>query len=117
METRHGYPADGSRTRLVGVTGERLAAEFLRRRGVRMIARNVVVDRGELDLVGEVRGNRVAFEVRTRVGDDPLDSFDLTKLDRVRRAARHHDPPIWRIDLLTVRLNRDSVDIRWMPDL
>ena len=114
---RHNVMTDSGVKRRVGVSGEALAAGFLERRGIRIVNRNVVVEAGEIDLVG-VDGRRlVAFEVRTRRNDDPLESFDSTKLDRVRRSARRHEPPIHRIDLVTVRLGDRTVDIRWMPDL
>jgi putative endonuclease len=58
-------PADGAR-RALGRRGEQLAAEHLQRRGCVVLARNVRVGRGEIDLI--VRdGDALAFvEVKTR---------------------------------------------------
>ncbi len=74
----------------VGRLGERLAAEYLRKRGVRILARNYGVRGGELDLVGFSRGGLLFIEVKTRTGADwgtPAEAMDREKLRRVERAA------------------------------
>ena len=74
----------------VGRLGERLAAEYLRKRGVRILARNYGVRGGELDLVGFSRGGLLFIEVKTRTGTDwgtPAEAMDREKLRRVERAA------------------------------
>ncbi len=91
-------------------------ARFLVRRGCHIVARNLVVPNGELDLVVLDGRQRVAVEVRSRWGEDPLVAFDDSKLERVRRSARAAMPRCSRIDLVTVRFGRDGVDIRWLPD-
>ncbi len=82
-----------------------------------MLQRNVVVSDGELDLIVELAGERVVVEVRTRWYEDPLEAFDVTKLDRVRRSARRLSPPCHRIDLVTIRFDHEGAHIRWTPDL
>ncbi|MDH4309313.1 MAG: YraN family protein [Acidimicrobiia bacterium] len=101
----------------VGAVGEEVAAGFLRRRGARIVARNVVVPEGELDLLAVIDGVRVAVEVRSRRGEDPLEAFDDRKLDRVRRSAARVNPPCRRVDLITVAFGEEGVEIRWLPDM
>lgn len=79
-----------------------------------MTARNVVVDRGEIDLIVDDRGVRVAVEVRTRLGGaDPIDAADEAKRDRVRKLARRVGAA--RVDVIGVRVDRDGFDIHWVP--
>lgn len=100
----------------LGALGESLAAGFLAGRGCRIVARNVVVPNGELDLVVLDGRQRVAVEVRSRWGEDPLVAFDDSKLERVRRSAHATRPRCTRIDLVTVTFGPEGVDIRWLSD-
>ncbi len=75
----------------VGRLGERLAAEYLQKHGVRILARNYAVRGGELDLVGFFRGGLLFVEVKTRSGVDwgtPAEAIDREKLRRVEHAAK-----------------------------
>jgi putative endonuclease len=101
----------------LGALGESLAARFLGARGCRIVDRNVVVPNGELDLIVLDGRQRVAVEVRSRWGEDPLVAFDESKLERVRRSARVLRPRCTRIDLVTVSFGPEGVDVRWLPDL
>lgn len=103
--------------RRLGSLGETVAAQFLVRRGAVIADRNVEVAGGELDLVALIGRRRVAVEVRSRWGEDPLASFDDSKLDRVWRSARSAQPSCTRVDLITVRFDREGVELRWLPDL
>ncbi|MDX2132454.1 MAG: YraN family protein [Planctomycetota bacterium] len=61
--------APAARDRAVGNRGEAAAADLLRARGYRIIARNAVTPRGEADLVAWAPDGRtlVVVEVKTRV--------------------------------------------------
>lgn len=76
--------------RRFGDEGERIVAEALTARGVRIVARNVRSRSGELDLVARDRRGYLFIEVKTR----HLSSFvsaaeavDRRKLDRIRGLA------------------------------
>lgn len=102
--------------RRVGRAGETIAAAYLSERGVKILARNLTVESGELDIVGTVGGRRVAFEVRTVTGDrDPLDAFDQCKYDRVWRLARH--ARCSRVDLVAVGIGPLVAEVRWVPSV
>jgi putative endonuclease len=105
--------------RVVGAFGERVAAALLESRGVTIVDRNVRAGRGEIDLVCDIEGERVAVEVKSliarRLDDDPLIHFDQVKLARVRAAGLRLDPRAYRIDVVAVTIRPDRVDVRWLP--
>lgn len=66
-------------------------AEYLVRRGFRVIGMNVRAGRLELDVVAERRGLVVVCEVRARSSDrfgSPAETIDYRKVARVREATR-----------------------------
>jgi putative endonuclease len=76
--------------RWFGTKAERAAAAFLRRRGHRVLGRNISDTLGELDLVTLDRGVIVFVEVRSTASDDPdrpAASVDAVKQRRVTEAA------------------------------
>jgi Holliday junction resolvase-like predicted endonuclease len=92
-----------------------LAAALLQADGLVVHARNVRVGRGEIDLVVTDRGTRVAVEVRSITGTQPLlEAFDPAKADQVRRLAGEIEPPCRRVDLVAVRFGPRFVDLHWL---
>ncbi len=76
--------------RWFGSRSERAAARFLRRRGFRILARNVNLPAGELDLVALDGRTLVFVEVRSTEGNDadrPAASVDLAKQRKLTAAA------------------------------
>lgn len=104
---------------VVGRRGEAIAAWFLERHGARVVDRNLRVGHDEIDLLVELGGRRVAVEVKTAAAAGalgrPEEAFDDVKVRRIRRAASGLDPPVRRIDLVTVIMDVDGVDVRWSP--
>lgn len=104
-----------------GRAAERLAGGLLRRRGARILGRNLTAGAGEIDLLVEVDGERAVVEVRSvsaepgPVAPDPVLAFDPGKARRVAEAARCLDPPVSRIDLVGVRFHRGGADLHWVP--
>jgi putative endonuclease len=99
----------------VGLLGERLARWFLIDHGLEVIASNVRVGRGELDLLAMDKGARVAVEVRTITGvGQPIDAADPAKRQTVRRLAREAGAS--RVDFIGVRIDSDAVVFHWVPD-
>lgn len=99
--------------REVGSVGEDVAASFLVRHGLRIVARNVRLEGGELDILACHGNRRVAVEVRSVTGsEDPLRAFDDGKARRVRRLARRVGAR--RVDLVAVTLARDAAELRWV---
>lgn len=106
------------RTRL-GRFGEEVAAGFITRRGGIIVGRNLRVGHNEIDVLAEIEGERVVIEVKTaaswhRAGDAGS-NFDDAQAHRVRDAARSLQPPVARIDLICLTVDRSGVGIRWSP--
>ncbi len=79
--------------RLFGTRSERAAARYLRRQGLRIIARNWSCKLGELDLVA-VDGTVIVFvEVRSTAKastESPAESVDERKQRRLTNLALHY---------------------------
>ena len=98
----------------MGRAGELIAARFLEDHGLIVVAENVDVDGGELDLLALDSGTRVVVEVRTITGaGDPVDAVDPAKRRRVRRLASRTGAG--RVDFLGVRFGNDDVVVHWVP--
>ena len=107
-----------------GAAAETLAADFLARRGVEIIARNYRCRGGEIDLIARDRDMLVFVEVRLRSSvafGGAAASITATKRRRLARAAGHYlaklgrEPPC-RFDAILL----DSLDpdrIEWVVDI
>ena len=100
----------------LGAFGERVAASFLERNGVRVLGRNIRIGRGEVDLVAADRTGRFVVEVKS--GTETLDehprwNFTDRKARQVVRMARSLG--IRRVDLVTVVVGEDGVGVEWYP--
>jgi putative endonuclease len=76
-----------------GRHAEELAAAFLEKAGLRVVARNWRRPEAELDIVADDGGTCVFVEVRSRTGEaqgHPLESITPHKQARVIRAARFY---------------------------
>ncbi len=100
----------------MGRFGERLAAWYLQDKGLEIVATNVAVAGGEIDILALDGGTRVAVEVRTRIGGgDPADAAGARKRDRLRRLSRSVGAQ--RRDLVAIRLHASGFDVHWIPSL
>lgn len=124
--TRHPSPgtADAPPDRLVretwwrrwfGSRAERHAADFLRRLGYRLLARNYATRLGELDLIALDRGCLVVAEVRSTSTADPARaaaSVDALKQKRLTRLALAF---VQRYRLFDTTVRFDVLAVSW-PD-
>lgn len=110
MTAREGTPDP---RRLLGAAGERLAARYLETRGYRILARNVRLKSGEIDIVAEEGSCLVLVEVRLRRGGSAgaaLESVARLKQKRLRQLAAEYaagisgPPPAIRIDVVAISL-------------
>lgn len=99
--------------RTTGQQAEDAAAKFLRRKGYRILDRNVRAGRNEIDIIAKDGDTLVFVEVRSRTADDgflPEDSIRAVKQAHCRRAAEHYvarlkgPTPYCRIDVVAVLL-------------
>ncbi len=102
-----------------GDYGERVAVDWLRARGCRILARNFKGDRGgEVDIVAR-DGDRLLFtEVKSRAGDAQvrgLAAVNAKKRNLIRRGASEWLKRLgtravpWRFDVIEVELNEGEV--------
>jgi len=94
--------------------GESLARRFLTDHGLSILASNVRVEGGEIDLVALDRGQKVAIEVRAITGQgDPIDAVDPVKRRKVRRLA--HQTGASRVDFIGIAIETGAAVVHWVP--
>ncbi len=98
-----------------GILGEKLAGDFLKKRGYHIVETNYRCPEGEVDIIARHKDSLVFIEVRTKRSREfgsPEESITPAKKEKLRTvAARYreaHDnlPPSWRIDMVAVELNQ-----------
>ncbi len=103
--------------RETGILGEKLAGDYLKKRGYRILETNYNCPHGEIDIVAKKKDSVVFIEVRTKTGHSfgtPEESITQTKKGRIRTSALHylqtHDnmPESWRIDVVAVEMDHDG---------
>ena len=107
--------------RSTGILGEKLARDFLKKQGYRILESNYRCPGGEIDIVARHKDSLVFIEVRTKRSlefGSPEESITPTKMERLRAVAAHyrqaHDnlPPSWRIDVVAVEIDRKDKPLR-----
>ena len=98
-----------------GTLGEKLAKDFLSKKGYRILETNYRCPEGEIDIVARQKDFLVFIEVRTKTSlefGSPEESITPAKMARLRATASHfrqtHDnlPQFWRIDMVAVELDQ-----------
>jgi len=98
-----------------GIRGEKLAKDFLKKRGYHILETNYRCPEGEIDIVARHKDSLVFIEVRTKTSLEfgrPEESITLAKQARMRATASqyrqtHNDlPPQWRIDVVAIELDQ-----------
>ena len=94
----------------IGQWGEGVAAEYLEKRGHKVVARNVRTPYGEIDIVTENDGLTIFVEVKARTTDrfgPPEISVTPRKQERMLAAAEHYaqqnEIDHWQIDVIAVK--------------
>jgi putative endonuclease len=100
-------------SRWLGDRGERAAAQFLRRRGYRILLRGFRTPLGEVDLIARDGDTLVFVEVKSRRRGEPAEAVTLEKQRRLTRASLQF---LRRHDLLEQRSRFDVVAIVWADD-
>ena len=104
-----------------GILGEKLARNFLKKRGYCILETNYRCPEGEIDIIARHKDSLVFIEVRTKKSlefGSPEESITPTKKVRLRATAsnywqNHNDLPLlWRIDVVAVELNQKGKLLR-----
>ncbi|MBM3176230.1 MAG: YraN family protein [Chloroflexi bacterium] len=99
----------------LGATGEKLAKDFLKKRGYRIREANFRCRHGEIDIVAQKKGCLVFVEVRTKSSaafGTPEESMTAAKKEKLVTTAlsyiNSHEklPAQWRIDFVGVELDQ-----------
>ncbi|MFH1032444.1 MAG: YraN family protein [Chloroflexota bacterium] len=107
--------------REAGILGEKIAVNFLRKRGYRILETNYRCPYGEIDIIARHKNCLVFVEVRTKkslVFGSPEESITRTKKEHMRATANYylqtHDNscPLWRIDMVAIELNQVGKPLR-----
>lgn len=97
-----------------GIRGERLAQDFLKKKGYRILETNYRCTEGEIDIIARWHNSLVFVEVRTKSNLDfgsPEESITSLKKHHLERAAYRYQkdhrnlPELWQIDLVSVELD------------
>ncbi len=100
--------------RNTGIHGEKLAQDFLKKHGYRIIETNYRTSEGEIDIIAKQKDCLVFIEVRTKrslLFGTPEESITHAKMQKLKTvAARYqqsHDnlPASWRIDVVAVEID------------
>ena len=98
-----------------GIAGEKLAKDFLKKRGYRILETNYRCPEGEIDIVAKDKDCLVFIEVRTKTSQEfgsPEESITPGKKERMRATASYYCqshsnlPSLWRIDVVAVELEQ-----------
>ena len=101
----------------VGVTGEKLAVDYLSGLGYEVLQRNFRCRQGEIDIIARQNECLVFVEVRTKRGREfgtPEESVTASKKEKLIALAEAYlqtlvSPPLsWRIDVVAVELAPDG---------
>ena len=99
----------------VGILGEKLARDFLKKRGYRIWETNYRCPEGEIDIIARDRDYLVFIEVRTKRSTEfgtPEESITPAKMHRLAAVTSHYRqthsnlPSSWRIDVVAVELDQ-----------
>jgi putative endonuclease len=104
-----------------GILGEKLAKDFLRKRGFRIREANYRCPEGEIDLIAEDKDCLVFVEVRTKTSlefGSPEESITEAKKGKLRAVASRYWhthsnlSQLWRIDVVAVELDQKGKPLR-----
>jgi putative endonuclease len=101
----------------LGDAGEKLAKDFLKKKGYKIRDTNFRCREGEIDIIARKKGCLVFVEVRTKTSSSfgsPEESVTLAKKEKLIASAlaylnSHKDlPKSWRIDFVAVELDQNG---------
>lgn len=103
-----------------GREGERIAAQYLAKKGYKIIDKNFRCKNGEIDIIAIGDNMLVFVEVKTRGSEEfgtPLEAINYRKLKSLTRVAQYYKlthaklPEQLRIDAISIKLPKDQYPI------
>ncbi len=98
-----------------GILGEKLARDFLKKRGYHILETNYRCPEGEIDIVAKHKDSLAFIEVRTKTSlafGSPEESITPAKKERMKATAAYYCqthsnlPSLWRIDVVAIELDQ-----------
>ena len=98
----------------VGILGEKIAKDFLEKKGYHIIETNYRSPEGEIDIIAKHGDFLVFVEVRTKTSlefGSPEESITPAKMERLKATAAYYQqthnnlPSLLRIDVVAIELN------------
>ncbi|MCX7988196.1 MAG: YraN family protein [Thermodesulfovibrio sp.] len=95
----------------LGKEGESLAAEYLQKKGYKVIEKNFRTPFGEIDIIAKHKNYIVIVEVKTRMSDifgEPAQAINHRKQERLKKLALYYlsrigkDYPV-RFDVIAIK--------------
>lgn len=105
------------RRRDTGILAEKIAKDFLKKRGYCIQETNYRCPHGEIDIIAKRKDYLVFIEVRTKGNLEfgtPEESITPAKMEKLKATAYHYRqthnnlPSLWRIDVVAVELNQEG---------
>ncbi len=99
----------------LGEFGEKLACDFLKKRGYEIVLQNYYTRFGEIDIIAQKGGRWFFIEVKTRTNDtfgEPQEAVTRYKLNRLGRAVeiylldRNLKNPDWQVDVISIIIDK-----------
>lgn len=108
----------------IGPEGEELAAGYLVSKGYKILERNWIRGRNEIDIIAKGEGFIVFVEVKTRTEDfldEPVNSVTRNKQNSIIFAAEGYMRRLGydmecRFDVITIVLKKNDYSIEHIPD-
>ncbi len=101
----------------VGILGEKLAKDFLKKQGYRILESNYRCPEGEIDLITRHKDSLVFVEVRAKKSlefGSPEESITPAKMEKLRAVAAYYQqthnnlPASCRIDVVAVEIDQKN---------
>jgi putative endonuclease len=101
----------------LGAAGEKLARDFLKKKGYKILETNYRCREGEIDIVARKKDCLIFVEVRTKASagfGSPEESITFAKKEKLIASAltymsKHQGlPESWRIDFVAVELDKNG---------
>jgi putative endonuclease len=107
--------------REIGILGEKLARDFLKKKRYNILETNFRCQYGEIDIIARKKDYLVFIEVRTKTSNDfgsPEESVTHLKKEKLVASALSYlsdqkaKSVLWRIDFVAVELDQKSKPVR-----
>ncbi|HIJ59952.1 MAG TPA: YraN family protein [Nitrospirae bacterium] len=108
-------------SKVIGRKSESLAIDWLKNRGYSIVKTNYTTPYGEADIIAKQGDITVFVEVKSAIGQNPIESVTASKMKKIRNIALYYmqrlglEVPI-RFDVITIVVNEKDLEIKHLVD-